>query len=110
MSVASSVRMSVAVGVVVLVIGAASPARAQDPTTFGDSMVGIGSAVCTLVYTPLKIVYAAGGLGVGSLVWLFSAGNTDSMNTLLKVTAGGDYSVTPEHLRGTKVLRVTGQS
>ena len=45
-------------------------------------MIGLSSGVCTLVYTPLKMVYAAGGVGVGALVWLFSAGSTSLKSRL----------------------------
>ena len=110
MFVATSVRRCAAAGVAALLMLAAGPARAQDPTTMGDAMLGLAAGVCTLVYTPAKIVYAAAGVGVGALVWIFSAGNTDTMNQVLKVSAGGDYSVTPDHLRGVKVLRIAGKS
>lgn len=110
MFVATSLRPCAAAGVALLLMVGARPARAQDPTTMGDAMLGLGAGVCTLVYTPAKMVYAAGGVGVGALVWLFSAGNSDTMNKVLKVSAGGDYSVTPEHLQGIKVLRITGKS
>lgn len=106
---ALSLRRSFAGGVASLLLAAAPPAQAEEATTLGDAMLGIASGVCTLGYTPTKILYATGGLGVGSLVWLFSAGNTDSMNAVLKITAGGDYVVTPANLRGTDVLRVVGR-
>ena len=90
-------------------LATASPARAErDPTTVGDVSLGFASGLCTLVYTPLKIVYATGGVVVAGLVFVFSAGNTDTTAQVLRVTAGGDYVVAPEHLRGTRVLRVTG--
>ena len=93
-----------------LLVTGASPAEAQDPTTLKDAMLGIGSGLCTLVYTPLKITYATTGTAVGGLVWLFSAGHSASMQSVLKTTAGGDYVVTPEHLRGQRVIQWTGRS
>ena len=110
MSVARKLRSKAAVGVAVGVLAGSTPAHAEEPTTPGDALLGIASGVCTLAYTPLKILYATAGLGVGSLVWMFSAGNTDTMNSVLRVTAGGDYVVTPDNLRGTRVLRVVGRS
>lgn len=110
MSVATSARTRAAVVLVIALLALARPARAQDPTTMGDALLGIGSGICTLVYTPVKLAYAATGVGVGSLVWLFSAGNTDTMNSVLKITAGGDYVVTPEHLRGLRVVRFVGRA
>ena len=108
MSVATSLRKNAVVGLALLGVIVAGPVRAQDPTTMGDAMIGVGSGVAGLIYTPLKILYAVGGLGVGSLVYLFSAGNKDAMGQVLATSAGGDYTVTPDHLRGTRVLKVTG--
>jgi len=109
MFVASS-RRSLAAAAVALTLAVAAPARSEEATTMNDSMVGLASAVCTLFYTPVKMLYATGGVGVGSLVWLFSAGDSDSMNAVLKTAGGGDFVVTEEHLRGLKVLRFSGQS
>jgi hypothetical protein len=107
---ANDLRRRAAAGLAVAVLFVAAPARAEEATTLGDAMLGLASGVCTLVYTPAKIVYATGGVGIGMLVWLFSAGNTDTMNAVLKVTAGGDYVVTPGHLRGLQVLKFTGRA
>lgn len=85
------------------------PAQANQPTTMKDAMLGIGSGLCTLVYTPVKIVYATAGTAVGGLVWLFSAGHSASMHNVLRTTAGGDYVITPDHLRGVQVVQWTGR-
>jgi len=105
----SSSRLAAACAVA-LVLTLSAPAQAEEATSLGDAMLGISSGICTLVYTPVKILYAAGGVGVGTLVWLFSGGNTDTMNAVLKITAGGDYVVTPANLRGTDVLRFVGRA
>lgn len=102
-------RWCAAVAVAVALTASAGPAHANDPTTMKDAMLGIGSGLCTLVYTPVKLVYATTGTAVGGLVWLFSAGHSNSMHAVLKTTAGGDYVVTPEHLRGLRVIQWTGQ-
>lgn len=107
---ATSLRSIAAAGAVALSLALPAPARGEEATTMGDSMVGIASAVCTLFYTPVKMVYATGGVGVGTLVWLFSAGDADSMNAVFKTAGGGDFVVTEEHLRGLRVLRFSGQS
>ena len=51
MLVATSVRRCAAAGVAVLLLAAAGPARAQDPTTMGDALTGVGAGICTIVYT-----------------------------------------------------------
>ena len=101
---------SVALFTALLLLAGARPADAQDPTTMTDAMLGIGSGLCTLVYTPLKITYATTGTAVGGLVWLFSAGHSESMERVLQTTAGGDYVITPEHLQGQRVIQWTGRS
>ena len=106
---ASVLRRLAAAFVAAAWVAAASPAGAKDdPTTLEEVSYGFASGVCTLVYTPLKIVYATGGAAVAGLVFVFSAGNTDTTKLVLRVTAGGDYVIAPEHLRGTRVLRITG--
>jgi len=103
-------RWCAAVAIAVVLTASAGPAHAKnEPTTMKDAMLGIASGLCTLVYTPVKLVYATTGTAVGGLVWLFSAGHSDSMHSVLKTTAGGDYVVTPEHLRGLRVLQWTGR-
>ena len=36
--------------------------------------LGFGSAVASLIYAPVKLCYALGGLVVGGLAWAFSGG------------------------------------
>jgi len=83
------------------------PAAAEESLT-QDVGLGALSAICTLVYTPLKIAYATGGTGVALLVWIWSVGDIDTTQQVLRATAGGDYVVTREHLRGLRVLEFNG--
>ncbi len=93
-----------------LVAAFASPARAQDeePSTAYSGMVGVGAAICTLVYSPLKVVYAASGLVVTGLAFLWSFGDGDVTGALWRTTVGGDYVVTPSVLEGHRDLRFRG--
>jgi len=103
-------RWRAALATAALLTAAAAPAQANEPTTMKDALLGIGSGLGTHVYTPIKLVYATTGTAVGGLVWLFSAGHSESMHDVLRTTAGGDYVITPDHLRGVRVVQWTGRS
>jgi hypothetical protein len=71
-------------------------------------MVGVGSALCTIVYSPLKIVYATTGLVVTGLAFLWSFGDSEVTGRLWRTTVGGDYVVTPSVLEGDRDLQFRG--
>ncbi len=74
-----------------------------------DAGVGIGSALVTLVYAPLKIAYATGGLVVGGLAWAFSGGNSQVAAVVFTPSLRGDYVVTPDHLSGKQEFEFFGR-
>ncbi len=91
---------------------AAAPvgARAEDEVEERPHvMAGVGATVCTLVYSPLKLAYAASGLVVGSMAWLWSFGSRRVTQPIFRSALGGDYVVTPEHLTGKRKLRFAGR-
>jgi hypothetical protein len=73
------------------------------------ALASVGALVCTLVYSPVKIAYAAGGLVVGSLAWLWSFGSKRVSRPIFRSAVRGDYVVLPEHLTGDKPLRFRGR-
>ncbi len=92
----------------IAVLGWPLPARAE--STSYNAFVGVGSALCTVVYSPLKIAYAASGLVVTGLAFLWTFGDTRVSGPLWRTTVGGDYVVTPSHLEGHRELRFRGES
>jgi len=70
---------------------------------------GALSALTSLLYAPVKIVYAVGGLVVSGFAWVFSAGDNDVAKTVATPAVRGDYVVTPEHLRGERPLEFIGR-
>jgi hypothetical protein len=70
---------------------------------------GVGSAVATLVYAPLKLCYAIGGLVIGGLAWGFSGGDNNVAKVVLTPSVLGDYVVTPAHLRGDQSIEFFGR-
>jgi type IV secretory pathway VirB2 component (pilin) len=84
-------------------------ARAEAESTGAAAGWGALSALSSLVYSPVKVVYAVGGLVVGGFAWVFSAGDNDVLNTVVTPAVRGDYVVTPEHLRGARPLEFIGR-
>lgn len=100
--------------IVVLAVGlAAAPlpalARQRHEESSSGGFTGVGATLCTLVYSPVKIGYAASGAVVGSLAWLWSFGNRRVTRPIFTAALRGDYVITPAHLRGDRPLRFTGR-
>ena len=77
----------------------------KDPGAFA----GVGAMLCTLVYSPAKITYAATGAVVGGLAWLWSFGSPRVTRPVFRAALGGDYVVVPEHLSGERKLEFIGR-
>ncbi len=85
------------------------PTQAQEESTGAAAGWGALSALTSLVYSPVKVLYAVGGLVVGGFAWVFSAGDNDVVRTVTTPAVRGDYVVTPEHLRGKRPLEFIGR-
>ena len=84
-------------------------ARAEEEGTGAAAGWGALSAFTSLLYSPVKVLYAVGGLVVGGFAWVFSAGDNEVLNTVITPAVRGDYVVTPEHLRGERPLEFIGR-
>jgi hypothetical protein len=73
-----------------------------------SGLTGIGASLCTLVYAPLKVAYAAGGAVISGFAWAWTLGETDVSGPILRAAVRGDYVVTPSHLEGRRDLRFVG--
>ncbi len=105
-----STHVAGALFVCILVIGLnPADARAQEPSAASEAGVGALAALSTLVYGPVKVVYAAGGVIVGGFAWALSGGDRDVMNAIFTPAVRGDYVVTPAHLRGERPLEFIGR-
>jgi len=93
--------------VVALAPTAALASSAQKLST--GAGLGVGSALATLVYAPCKLVYAAGGLVVGGLAYVFSGGDQEVAKIVLTPSVLGDYVVTPAQLKGERSLEFFGR-
>ncbi|MEE2665810.1 MAG: hypothetical protein VX681_16975 [Myxococcota bacterium] len=71
--------------------------------------VGLGSAVASLLYAPVKTGYAFGGVLVGGLAFVFSGGDADVARVVLEPSVMGDYVITTEHLSGEREIEFFGR-
>lgn len=82
---------------------------ADDAAMAKDAGMGFGSAVASLLYTPVKMSYALGGVLVGGLAWAFSGGDADVARIVLEPSVLGDYVVTTSHLTGQDQIEFFGR-
>ncbi len=88
------------------VAGRPVPVRAQDPgTEFG---LAFGATVGNLVYFPLKVAFAFGGLVVGTMAGVLTGGDVRAAYAFWVPTASGTYFLTPSRLDGTEPLEFLG--
>jgi hypothetical protein len=88
---------------------ASSTARADEDSLAYEGVIGVGATVCTLVYSPIKLAYAAGGMVISGLAWLWTVGDTSVAGPIYTSSLGGDYVVTPAHLDGSRPLEFVGR-
>lgn len=78
----------------------APPAAEAEPTPGQDLGYGVGSVLCSILYSPLKVTYAGLGLLIGGIGWVLSAGNPYVANNIIYPAVMGNYVITPNHLKG----------
>ena len=62
----------------------------------------------TLLYLPLKAVFAIGGGIVGALAYAFSGGSEQTAKSIWDTSLYGTYIITPDHLQGNRPIRFLG--
>ncbi len=77
--------------------------------TSREGGLGAAAAISSLVYAPLKLVYAAGGLVVGAFAWAFTAGDTVVAEKVFTRSVRGTYVITPDILTGEKEFAFIGR-
>ena len=102
-----------AVALVCAAVGV-SPARARaDETRERNTIMhyglGVGSVFASLVYGPVKVVYATLGSFTGGMAWLLTGGRADVPREIIQPAVRGDYIVTPEHLTFNQPLEFVGR-
>jgi hypothetical protein len=101
-------RRALLVCVVVLAL-APQAARAEGERIESEAGFGALAAVCTLIYSPVKVVYAVGGLVIGGLAWGLSGGDSSVLKAVVTPAVRGDYVITPSLLRGERSIEFFGK-
>jgi hypothetical protein len=104
----TGLRRGVAVMVVALALGVAVP-RAEAAGDFAsDAGIGVGCVFVNLLYMPAKLVYATLGGFTGGLAYLLTGANYEVAERIWTPALGGNYVVTPAHLRNEQTLYFSG--
>ncbi len=98
-----------AVLAMVLAVAATRPAAAAPEYVrdFGFGMAAVGS---NIFYIPAKMLYATGGLLVGTLGYGLTAGNLEAAQNIWAPSIGGTWVLTPDMMAGKKPILFTGES
>lgn len=85
----------------------AAPARAEK-TYVSDWGMGTASVFVNLLYMPAKFVYAGLGGITGGVAYLLTGFNFEVADRVWAPSLGGNYVVTPAHLRNEEMLYFSG--
>lgn len=96
---------------VVALLGAPSAGFAASTAeeTGREGGLGAAAALSSLVYGPVKLLYATGGLIVGGFAWAFTAGDSQVAEKVFTRSLRGTYVLTPDHLTGKKEVVFIGR-
>lgn len=78
--------------------------------TAKEGGLGIAAALASLVYGPVKVVYAIGGTVASGMAWGFSGGDSDAARAVLTRSVRGTYVITPQTLQGQEEIEFVGRS
>ena len=82
--------------------------QAAEPAVGEEAGYGIGSALANVFYIPAKVTYAGLGLLTGGLGYVLSGGRPEVANNIIYPAIGGNYVVTPSHLKGSEPIYFVG--
>ena len=95
-----------------LMVSMAVPTAARADMGSGlpnEGGIGAVAALSTLIYGPVKLVYATLGLIIGGSAWGLSGGDQSVLEAVVTPAVRGDYVVTPEHIRMERGLEFYGR-
>ena len=79
-------------------------------TQLDEAGLGFVSGLSTLIYLPVKSVYAGIGAIVGSFAWALSGGNDEVAKSIWEPSIYGTYVIIPDHFTGNESVRFIGTS
>ena len=107
-------RIQWAAVIAFLSIALAPVAALADDNNAGSMAKGIGigsaSVISSLIYGPIKIVYATCGVVIGGLGWAISGGDGEVAKAVMTPAVYGDYVVLPAVLMGEQPLEFYGRA
>ena len=82
------------------------------PSSEEESSLGlqIAGGALSVIYTPLKVVYAGLGGFMGGLAYLLTAGNEQVAQSIWDASVNGTYWLTARHLQGEEAIYFKGES
>lgn len=95
-----AVTLTLALGV------SARPAEAND--YLYDAGIGTACVFVNVLYMPAKVVYATLGGVTGGLAYVLTGLNFETAEKIWTPSLGGNYVVTPAHLRNEQTLYFSG--
>ena len=97
--------------VLVLVFGCQTTLSVTTASAAGsgsEAIQGLGSYFLTLPYGGIKMAVAVLGAVAGGMGFIFTGGDKVTADKIWGPAIGGEYVVTPQHLRGEKDLHFFG--
>ena len=106
----NAVRRSVLLFALMVSMSVPTAARADLGSDLpNEGGIGAVAALSTLVYGPVKLVYATLGLVFGGAAWGLSGGDQSVLESVVTPAVRGDYVVTPEHIRMERGIEFYGR-
>ena len=99
-------RVLVALVLLGVVLGRPAVLRAESAAA--ELGLAVGAAAGNLVYLPVKVIVAFGGLALGSLTGVLTGGDERAAYAVWVPAASGTYLLTPAHLEGTVPIEFFG--
>ncbi len=84
--------------------------KEEDESSESSLGIKVASGALTILYAPLKIVYAGLGGIFGGFAYVLTGGNTKVSQSIWDSSLKGDYWVSPEHLEGERPIEFQGSS
>ncbi len=91
-----------AVIVFLLLLSAVGSSEVRAESPWKEAGIGIASVLGSVIYSPVKVQYAALGAVTGGVAWLVTGGNTELAQKIWKPALSGDYVITPQMIGGVK--------
>jgi hypothetical protein len=101
------VRKGIVTLVLISMLGLAVPRQAAADYA-SDAGMGVACVFVNLLYMPAKFLYATLGGVTGSFAYVLTGLNYDVADKIWAPSLGGNYVVTPAHLRNEQTLYFSG--